>query len=1009
MSRTVVRALGVALILLLPCIVLAQARLTGADLDGVVRDESGAVMPGATITVTNLATNLTRTTVSDGEGRFIVPALPPGRYRVVAELEGFAKAAREDLALQLGQAVALEFTLKLARTEEVVTVLAQPPLVDVRDASVSHVVGGQQIENLPINGRNFISFAVITPGVTQDNTPQQGASATSGLSFAGQRARSNNIMVDGLDNNDASLGAVRAVFSQEAIREFQVLTNSYTAEFGKASGGVVNIVTKSGTNEFRGNVFGYFRDKSLNAKSHFEQVDIFGEPIEREKSPFRQYQYGATLGGPVKRERAFFFSSFERLDSAASNLVTISETDAANLTQAGFPVTPGANPFDVRQTQLLMKLDHQWSPNASLVVRGNYSDTTNENVEPFGGLVARSRGAVRLVTDQSLSASQTSLIATKWVNEARVQYARQDQRINALDPNCDGDCDGDDEGGPTIEIGAMSVGRQRFTPQLRVSDRIQVLDTLSLFAGNHQLKAGFDFNWIKSRDALPLHFGGRYIFASTAAVLAGTPAAYIQGYGNPDANYQYTDVSLFLQDEWRVSRKLTIKPGVRYQKQLFPKLTYDVSDVGGSRYTYGFPTDNDNIAPRVSVSYDPTGTGLTALHASYGMFYDNILTGVAFITDAIDGSATGVRTLVSTATTLPSPVLAAAAWTAPGHRLTEAEAHALLGGAFPSLVISIDPSMDTPYAHQAAVGVEQAIGQDFSVSVHALYARGYHQLGTIDYNPRIPALGGATRRPNDAGGIAGTSASVLQYSDFGQTWYKGITATLQKRYAKGSQLLVSYTVSKSEDNSTDFQSNFIPQTNGFGRNSADPEGLPLGGEPRCVGTSCQLAFDPLQERGPAVWDQRHRLVVSGLYQLPWMVNVSAIATAASGRPFNPIANADLNGDGNGGTIPGPDRPRTVPADITTSVGRNSENLPSQFTVDLRVSRRFVLGGNVFLEPVFEVFNLFNRTNYSDVDNVFGSGAFPDNPVRDAQGRVTYGLFTQAQPPRQMQFAAKLSF
>ena len=589
MSRTVVCALGVALILLLPCPALAQARLTGADLDGVVRDESAAVMPGATITVTNLATNLTRTVVTSAEGRFIVPALPPGRYRVVAELEGFAKAAREDLTLQLGQAVALEFTLKLARTEEVVTVVAGEPLVDVRDASVSHVVGGPQIESLPINGRNFISFAVITPGVTQDNTPQQGASATSGLSFCGQRARSNNIMVDGLDNNDASLGAVRAVFSQEAIREFQVLTNSYSAEFGKASGGVVNIVTKSGTNEFRGSVFGYFRDKGLNAKSHFEQVDLFGDPIDREKSPFRQYQSGAVLGGPVKKERAFFFSSFERLDSAASNLVTISEADAANLTRAGFPVTTGANPYDVLQTQLLMKLDHQWNPNASLVVRGNYSDTTNENVEPFGGLVARSRGAVRLVTDQSFSASQTNLIENKWVNEARIQYARQDQRINSLDPNCDGTCEGNDEGGPTIEIGAMSVGRQRFTPQLRVSDRVQVLDTISLFAGNHQLKAGFDFNWIKSRDALPLHFGGRYIFASTAAVVAGTPAASIQGYGNPDANYEYQDVSLFLQDEWRVSRKLTIKPGVRYQKQFFPSLKYDVSDVGGSRFTTASP------------------------------------------------------------------------------------------------------------------------------------------------------------------------------------------------------------------------------------------------------------------------------------------------------------------------------------------------------------------------------------------------------------------------------------
>src|SRR5438552_5356374 len=327
MSRTVARAYGVVLFLLLlvPHGLWAQARLTGADIDGTVRDESGGVMPGATITVTNLDTNLVRSTVTTAQGRFVVPALPPGPYKLTVELPGFARAAREDLVLQLGQSVTLGFRLSLAKAAETITVQAPAPLVDVHDASVSQVVGGQQIESLPINGRNFISFAVITPGVTQDNTPQQGASATSGLSFAGQRARSNNIMVDGLDNNDPAVGAVRALFSQEAIREFQVLTNSYSAEFGKASGGVVNIVTKSGTNEFHGNVFGYFRDKSLNAKDHFEQVDVFGDPIQREKSPFRQYQYGATLGGPVKKEKTFFFSSFERLDQQASNLVTISD------------------------------------------------------------------------------------------------------------------------------------------------------------------------------------------------------------------------------------------------------------------------------------------------------------------------------------------------------------------------------------------------------------------------------------------------------------------------------------------------------------------------------------------------------------------------------------------------------------------------------------------------------------------------------------------------------------
>ena len=775
----------------------------------------------------------------------------------------------------------------------------------MHDASVSSVVADQQIQGLPINGRNFISFAVITPGVTIDNTPQQGASATSGLSFAGQRARSNSVMVDGLDNNDAALGSVRAVFSQEAVREFQVLTNSYSAEFGKASGGVVNIVTKSGSNEVHGNVFGYFRDDALNSKSHFEQFDVFGNEIQAEKSPFRQYQYGGTLGGPIKKDKTFYFLSFERLDTSDSNLVTISEADAAVLNRAGFEVKTGANPFDVKQTQALAKIDHQWSPNSNLVLRANFSDVKNENAEPFGGLVARSRGGVRLATDYSFSASQTNMLGGRWVNEARIQYARQDQEVNALDPRCGGECTGTDQGGPTLEIGRIAVGRQRFTPQPRLTDRIQVVDTVSLFAGRHQLKAGFDYNYIKNRDALPLQFGGRYIFGSMAAVAAGTPAAYVQGYGNDRAPYSYNDVSVFVQDEWRLSRKLTIKPGVRYQRQFFPDVAYDVGLPGGERYRYAYPEDKNNIAPRLSVSFDPKGNGRTALHASYGIFYDNTLTSTVFITDALDGSPNGVRTLVGA-----GPV-AIAAWNAPDHRLTEAQVLALLGGSYPSLMFAIDPDLKTPYAHQAALGFEQAIGKSVSITVNAIYARGKHQLGTIDFNPRVPALGHPAARPNDVGGRPGTSASILQYTSFGETWYKGVTAAVQKHYRKGSQLLVSYTLSKSEDNSTDFQSQFVPQSMGFGRNPADPSGLPVGGPARCAGANCQLPFDPLAEKGPAVWDQRHRLVASGLYELPGAVQVSAIMTFATGRPFTALAGVDLNGDGNGGAFP-PDRARREP-------------------------------------------------------------------------------------------------
>jgi carboxypeptidase family protein/TonB-dependent receptor-like protein len=999
----------------LPALALAQARLTGADLQGTITDESGAVVPGARVTTTNVENGLVRLAVSDTRGRYVVAALPPGSYKIAVEMSGFANQTRDGVALLLGQAAEIDFTLKVASGREEVTVSAEAPVVDVAKTAVSSVVGQQQIENLPINGRNFISFSAITPGVAYDRTPQQGASATSGLSFTGQRARSNNIMVDGLDNNDPAVGAVRAVFSQEAIREFQVLTDSYSAEFGKAAGGVVNIVTKSGTNELHGNTFFYLRDKSLNAKNYFDKFDVFGNPINAAKAPFNQKQWGATLGGPIQKDKTFFFLSYERTDIQDARLVTIDPSAASLLNSLGFTVDLGNVPLAVKNNEALAKLDHHWTPDHSLTFRVSFADIDREGIDDFGGSVARSRSTAQVRTDWSVSASETDILSPKWINEFRTQFAHEIQDIVSLDTRCGERCETVDAGGPTLEItGFASVGRQRFTPNLRLNKRLQFTDTLSYVGGDHHVKLGFDYSHISNpgdHNALPLHFGGRYIFAAIpgvfptalAALQAGRPAAYVQGYGTdhyPDATYQ--DVSLFAQDEIKLGR-LILKPGVRYQLQVLPDYTYDISDVGGTVFSYSVPTDKNNVAPRLAASYDLTGDGRTSLHASYGMFYDNVIFAIPAVTTLINGrpGSGGVRTLV-----LPF-ALANQAWNAPGRRLSEAQASALpgLNGTYPTLMFALDPNLKTPYAHQAAVGFDRAIGRDVSVSLNGIYVRGFNQVGTLDYNPVLPAVLGAGRRPNDRacvagspgcvnGGIAGTSASVLQYTAFGETWYKGLTASVSKRFSHNYQFLASYTLSKAEDNSTDFQSNFIPQDNGRGRDPNNKAGLPLG-------------FDPMSERGPATHDQRHRFVLSGVYQFPWAVQFSTIFTAASGRPYTPLAGADLNGDGNGGAF-APDRARTNPADITTSVGRNSAVTAAQINLDVRLSKKFKFGKSAGVEAILDVFNVFNRANFIEDTNqspftIFGTGAFP------ATAAPAYGHYTQTLPPRQAQLALKLSF
>ncbi|HUF47197.1 MAG TPA: TonB-dependent receptor [Vicinamibacterales bacterium] len=965
----------------------AQARQspTTADLAGVVRDATGGVLPGVTITVTSLLTSAARIVTSGPDGRFTAAALPPGDYRVAAALSGFGTAVLPSVQLALGASRTVEIVLVVVGREELVTV--EGGGAEPARTALSHVVVRDQIDGLPINGRNFISFSRLTPTVSVDRTPQQGASASSGLSFAGQRARSNNITVDGLDNNDGNIGAVRATFSQDAVQEFQVLAHSYAAEFGRASGGVVNIVTRSGGNELLGRVFAYARDDALNAREYFERFDPTGAPVVRDKAPYRRLQWGGVSGGPIRRNQTFFFASAERQVADVNNFVTIDPAALGLLQAAGFPDEGGYQGYRLRSTQALGKVDHLIGGGRRAAVRYNFASGLDENAEPFGGLVGRSRGAALDNRDHGVAGTYLA-VGSRWVNEVRVLYGWRDQIVRSLDPRCDGACDLETEGGPTVEIvGVASVGRQRFTPQARAFNRVQLVDTVSLYTGPHLVKFGIDVNTQNlSRGTVPIHFGGRFIFAPLPAIpgvlpapitalqafALGLPAAYVQGYGSSNAEYRTSDFSIFVQDDWRLRPNLTLKAGLRYQRQAWPGFTLSAPGLG----EYRFQSDSNDLAPRLAIAWDPGGRGRELVHASYGVFYENQLTGVLGIAQVIDGTTDGVRTLVAR---FPASI---AAWQAPGRQLPEP------AGAYPSLAVSVEPNADTPFAHHLSAGVSRSVGRNVRGSATLLYARGFNQLGTLDYNPIVPALG-AGRRPLDIGGAAGTSASVLQYTGFGETWYRGLVFEMERRFADRWQLLASYTWSKAEDTSSDFQSVFLPESLGQGRNPEDLEGLPIG-------------FDPLRERGPSYQDQRHRFVASGLWLAPGNVHVSAIVNIASGAPYNILAGADLNGDGDGGAFPS-DRARRVPADPASSISRHAGRLAPDATVDVRVSKRLRLGPRGHIELLAEVFNLFNRDNLVEVNNIFGTGAYPDAPL------PTFGQPTVAGPPRQMQVGLRVGF
>lgn len=970
--------------------VAGQVRLTGADVKGVITDPSGAVLPGVTVITTSLDTNVVRTQTSDDQGRYLIPALPPGFYRITAELAGFATGTRESVRLQVGELVDVSFSLAVAGVEQRVDVVPTVPVVNPFRTAVSFVVDSRQIADLPINGRRFVSFAALSPGVVPAGSTEAGADS-SGLSFAGGRPVSNNLMVDGLDNNDRILGGANTSFSQEAIREFQVLTTSYPAEFGNATGGILNIVTRSGTNVVHGGAFAFYRNDALSARNYFERFDPYGDKRNTDEAPFEQAMWGGSAGLPIRRDRTFLFAAAERVTVDANNVVTIDPAVAAALTAGGYPVEVGNVPYDFRLTQASARIDHHWTPTRHLTMRVQGSDVTNENYGPFGGLVARSHGAVQLRTDWGVSASQTDVIGDHWVNEARLQYSVQNQQTLSLDPACGRWCTGTALGQPEVQLlGLATVGRSSTEPTDRLNRSLQLKNTVTRAGDRHTLKAGVDYTYVDQDALLSLQFSGGYVFSALPAIpgllpvginavqafQAGLPVYYTQGYGDGTSPFTYQELAAFLQDDWQIGSRLTIKAGLRFQRQRFPDIDFTVPGPGGTGVTYPFPLGGNNLSPRLAAAYDVSGDGRTSIHAAYGLFFGNQLTTPFGFTEVFTRPE-GTRLHL-----FPFPA-SLAGWQMPDRRLPDT------GAPYPRVSISISQQAKTPRVHQASVGVSHALTDDLGLSADVVYARGSHQLGELDYNPLVPALGPG-RRPNDVAGVAGTSTSVLQFTDFGRTWYTGLLVSLRKRLSSGYAYGVAYTWATAEDNVSRFTG--LVNDTGRGRNPADPAGLPLG-------------FDPLSERGPSEFNQQHRLVAEGVWVPYGGVQVAGLLTVNSGLPFTARAGVDLNGDG----FPQSDRARTNPLDPTTAVGRNRERLPSQATLDLRVSRPVKLSSRVSVVPAVEVFNLFNRTNYSEVNDVFGAGSFPAAPARDERGRVSYGTYQKALAARQVQVMLRVTF
>ncbi|MFL6335786.1 MAG: carboxypeptidase regulatory-like domain-containing protein [Pyrinomonadaceae bacterium] len=907
----------------------AQLAVNSATLGGRVEDANGAALPGANVTATNTETNRSRTSTTDEEGRYRFSYLAVGTYQLRVEKAGFATLTRQ-LTLTIGQALDVPLALPVAGVAEDVRVTdADVPAVETERTQVAETVVPKEIDTLPLNGRNYLDLAALTPGVTRTNPvanqrfPETSAVAGTGLSITGQRFINNGFVVDGLSSNDDAADLAGTFYSQEVIREFEVITSGGIAEFGRASGGVVNIVTRSGTNEYRGRVYGFLRNQRLDARNALAPA----------RDPFTQTQYGASFGGPLRRDRSFFFSNFEQTRLNNATVITISPANVAavnaRLGELGYKgprLYTGVVPTGFDTTNFLLRLDQGLSEKNQLAARYNLYDIESLNARNVGGLNAVSRGTALSNRDQTLAASVVSTVSDHALNEARFQFTRS--RLGAPV---------NDEAGPAVNIsGVASFGTATFSPTARDLDTYELVDNVTAERGAHSLKVGANFLLDRVNIDFPGALQGVYTFSTLQNFLAGRYATFQQAFGAPSQFQSNPNVGLFAQDGWRPRHDLTFNLGLRYDAQLLPDPV---------------KTDANNFAPRVGIAYSPDFLGRdrrTVVRASYGIFFDRLPLRATSNALQRDGSKYRVAVL---------PFGAAGAPEFPGV-LNEFPQNLLVS------VTNIDPNIRSAYSQQLSLQVERELSGAMSLSAGYLHTRGEHIILSRNINvPRYPASAGLFNQ----GRPDARYANVSRFESSGDSYYDGLLVSFKRRFGRWAQGRVSYTLSKAIDDVGNAFF-FSPQDN----------------------------FNLKDERGLADNDQRHRLALSGSLEAPpdgragplWRkalsgLQLSYIFQYGSPLPFNVVTGTDRNNDTNVN-----DRPE--------GVGRNTGRGFDTASLDLRLSRRWRAGERAGFEVIAEGFNVLNRSNLQLPNNVYGGGATPLRSfglptAADSPRQIQFGL------------------
>lgn len=984
--------INIFLILISLSPIVAKAQSSGGttgSIFGSIKDEQGAAISGASITIKSLQTNTQNSIYSDDQGSYQLFQLRPGNYEVTAQANGFVSQA-VIARLYVGIISVNNFVLSVDQTRDV---------VEIKDNSVNAVntesstnITAERIETLPINRRNFLDFSLTAARVTPDRLPAQGHGNTSGLSFNGQSPRQNIINVDGHDNNDYSSGTVRATFSQEAVQEYQIISDGYSAEFGRALGGVVNIITKSGTNQFHGATFLFFRNASTSARNAFLSI----------KPPFEQYQFGATFSGPIKQDRAFFFASFERLTVKQNNVVTIADNTIRSVNNIGFNERNGAIPVSLGTSTGLVRLDF-YQHNNRTNLRFNTSGRYNGSYEPFGGLVAGSVGGALQLTENSIAVSNTHNSGSgSFINETRFLYNHRNLDIVPL------------EEGPQIQIiapeGLVALRRSIVLPQRTDSNLFQFSNITSIIKQTQQIKFGGDllYNFVKAR--FPVTESGIAIFAPfalpnpggdassssfnglqaldpslrTAAQQAflsqfssvlptifpgypklnlanlSLPVFYQQGF--PEKSLVPTRpliLGLFLQDDIKVNSQLLVKVGIRYD---YTHSSF-VPDTGG------------NLSPRLALAYSPHFNQNLRMHAAYGLFFAAPTIGDIEVV-VMPNSAPNFF--------MPFP-FSIQAFMQPARRfqsVSEIPTNIPRTPQF-SVFPQFQPNLRASYTQQINAGVDYLVKNRFKVALDYSFVRGYKLLRSRDINPIVNPVANNAIASFTTGRLNPNSGSIVYFESAADSYYHGFSASVAGQITKGINLLAHYTFSKGIDNFLDYNPT-IP-----GINPIDP-------------------LNPGRERSLSLQDVRSRFVLSGSWDLGRTRNlllknlsISSIVTLESGRPYNLLAGGDLDMNGD---FPPSDRP--------LGIGRNAGITPGFANVDLRLTRTFAVKESVKITATIEAFNLFNRVNISEIDFTFPPDAKGNFHLPEQHGGrfiAPPARYRNAFAPRQLQFGLKVNF